>query len=230
MMSPDCHATGLRVYSRCMASAPGSLAIDVIEARFPFSGTVSTVSVVPGQRVTKGSRLAELERTILQTELDRDLASYEKVRAGFELFLRKLGESTDDTSKYERTERQSTLDIAVKNVELSKYKLDQATLPSPVDGIIADTGGLVPGAYVTPSGNPVRILPVGSVRFVFTVTGDTVREFLSPRSVSVRIPVTGQEYRGTSGVPIAASDGKFVISIPLQASELITGMTGEAEW
>lgn len=67
-------------------SLNGAVIADLIEVRFAYSGKVVSVRKKRGDAVKIWEGIASLDRKILQTELDRQLADYEKVRAQFEIF------------------------------------------------------------------------------------------------------------------------------------------------
>ena len=123
----------------------GNIAADTIEVRFAFSGKVARILKKPGDRVRAGELLASLETKVLQAELDKELADYERVRAEFEIFAVKVRDPQTDIEKFEKTRMQSLLNAAVKAVELAKYRMDQTALASPVEGIVVSDDGLRPG-------------------------------------------------------------------------------------
>lgn len=151
-------------------SLTGVVRAEIVEVRFAFSGRVSSLHVHPGDLVKPGTILAQLDKKILQTELDKELADYERTRADFEIFVKKMGEPKDDLSKYEKVQKQSLLNASVKSVELCKYRLDESTLSSPLRGIIMATQGLHPGLYITPGANPIRIIDLDTLEFAAQVT------------------------------------------------------------
>ncbi|PIQ70389.1 hypothetical protein COV89_00755, partial [Candidatus Shapirobacteria bacterium CG11_big_fil_rev_8_21_14_0_20_40_12] len=55
----------------------GEIKARIIEVRFGLSGKVATVAKKAGDSVQKGNLLAALDRKILQTELDKQLADFE---------------------------------------------------------------------------------------------------------------------------------------------------------
>ena len=210
-------------------SFEGEITADVIEVRFAFSGKVVSVRKKAGDKVNKWETIASLDRKGLQTELDRQLADYEKARADFELFRIKYPEGGDDSTKFLRQEAQAQLNASVKEVELAKYKLDQADLVSPVTGAIVDLGGLVAGLYVTPGSYPVKVVDSESYTLRFTVGQDELEMFLEPVEVKVKVSGVKKEFSGTSRVPLFGKSGRFEISVPLSDSAgLIAGMKGVA--
>lgn len=207
----------------------GFFVVDLIEVRFAFSGTVSSMRKKSGDPVKKGEVIASLSRKFLQTELDRQLADYEKTRAAFELFKIKYPADNDDSIKYQRQQVQASLNSSVKEVELSKFKMDQADLSCPVNGAIVDLGGLVSGLNVTPASNPVTVVNRDALRFVFTIGQDDLPHFRVPINVIIRVPAVKEEMNGETVVPTMGRNSQFDVYVPLPASpELLSGMKGTA--
>lgn len=204
----------------------GEVMCDVIEIRFAYSGRLASVSRKTGDRVARGQIIASLDRKMMQTELDRQLADYERTRAEFELFgMKNTGD--DDTTKYLRVQKQASLNASVKDVELSKFKMDMADLTSPVAGVISSMEGLVPGMYVTPASAPVLIVADGSARFVVEVTDAEIADFMEPKNVTVSIGALNKDIQGTSVLPTCGKNGRYTISIMLEtADKLLGGMRG----
>lgn len=205
----------------------GFVTADIIDVRFAFSGKVVAVGGQKGQTVKKWESIASLDRKILQAELDRQLADYEKKRAEFELFRLKHGEGGDDTIKFLRQQVQATLNASVKEVELAKFKLDQASLYSPVNGVIADLGELVPGLYITPSSNPVKIINSESFALSFSIQQKQLSVFQTPQKVRVDIESVEKKYDGNTVAPIMGKNGMFDVAVPLIATpDILMGMKG----
>ncbi|KKU57555.1 MAG: hypothetical protein UX80_C0013G0003 [Candidatus Amesbacteria bacterium GW2011_GWA2_47_11b] len=146
-----------------------------IEVRFAYSGKVAHVAKKAGDRVNKGNLLASLDRKMLQAELDRQLADFERTRAEFEIAAKKLGGS--ETDVYLKKGEQARLNVAVKDVELAKYKLDMADLFCPVNGLVKSAGGLRPGLNVSPASNPFVIIDLDTLVYRLRVAAKDVEKF-----------------------------------------------------
>lgn len=206
----------------------GKIRARIIELRFAISGKLANISKKKGDYLKKGELVAVLDKKILQTELDRQLADYEKVRAEFEIYNLKEGEPQNDIDKYFKAIKQAQLNVSVKEVELSKAKLDQTDLFSPVDGIILDDSDLVPGIYITPSSNPIKVLDKSSYYFEAEILQENVLNFLETKQCNVNIFGLGKAISGSSKPIISSIDGKFYLQIPLQDSpELFLGLEGQ---
>lgn len=211
-----------------MAQFSGSVVAEICEARFAFSGKVASVKKRSGDSVERGEVIATLDRAILQAELERQLADYEKVRAEFDTYTKKSSDSTDDASKFARQARQALLNASVKDVELAKYRVDQADLLSPVDGTIQNLEGLSVGQYIAPSSSAVKIISTHTLQFIFEVNQGDLRGFLSPVKIKIRLHGIDKEYYGMTRKPVSGVNGTFPIAVDLEEiSDLIPGLQGE---
>lgn len=212
-----------------MAGYEGVIQGVVIDVRFAFSGHVSAVGKKTGDTVKEWEWIASLDKKVLQTELDIDLAGYEKVRADFEIFKKKFGDSdSDDIVKYTRAEKQASLDTSVKQVELAKMHMDQADLVSPVAGVIIRMEGLVVGANITPASSPVTILDSARRTVAFNVPQKDIEAFTKEREVLCRFDPYKKPYKGKTSVVSGGDKGIFTISVTLEdPTGLLPGMIGK---
>ena len=207
----------------------GEVKARIIEVRFAFSGKISSVSKYNGDSVKKWDLVASLDRKILQTELDQQLADYEKVRADWDGFTKKHPDPQDD-NKYTKAEKQATLNASVKQVELVKIRLDQSNLFAPVDGIIMDDSGIVPGLYVTPASSSIKIIDTSSFYFEFEIDQKDIPEFVESKKCKVNIEGMKEEIEGET-LPVFSDGKKFLVRINLPKSEgLMLGMTGSCNF
>lgn len=213
-----------------MKTYQGEVKARIIEARFALSGKIASAGKKLGDKVAKWDLIASLDRKILQTELDRQLADFEKTRADFEIFAGKVGEPTDQVNKYLKVEKQAELNASVKEVELAKARLDQCDLFSPVNGIIIDDSGLAPGLNIAPAGSAVKIVDTDCLYFEIQITQKEVKDFESPRKCEVEIE--GMKEKISSASSPVHSDGKsFTVALPLPASsKVLLGMKGKAKF
>lgn len=196
---------------------PGEVGAQILEIRFAFSGKVIFVSKKIGDSVKEGEILASLDKTLLQKELDKELADYEKTRAQFDDFTAKNGPSTIF---------QAQLDVSVKQVEIAKFHLDQINLISPVSGLVMDDGGLVSGLNVTPAGNGVKIIPQNGLYFEFEVPQDRLKFLKSANKALVTIEHS--EWEAKLQPPIQGKGGKFRLRANLNhSSEILVGLKGQ---
>lgn len=208
-----------------MKSFKGEIKARIIDARFALSGKISNVSKRTGDTIKKWNLIASLDRKILQMELDRELADFEKVRADFDGFAKKYPAPEDD-NKYTKAEKQASLNASVKSVELAKAKLDQADLFSPVDGIILDDGGITPGLYTTPAGSSVSIIDTSSYYFEIEIEQKDISFFEKPRKAKIKIEHLDREIKPTAPSAVEGDGKKFLIKIPVTDSSVLLGMRG----
>jgi multidrug resistance efflux pump len=206
----------------------GEIKARVVEIRFALSGKIASVSKHTGDAVKKWNLVASLDRKNLQTELDKQLSDYEKVRADWEIFGQKNPNPTEAIDKYLKTEKNAGLNVSVKEVELAKARLDQADLFSPVDGIIIEDSGIVPGLYVTPASGSIKIIDTSSYYFEFEIDQKNIHDFAKPRKCKVEIEVIKGTIDAETGQVF--SDGKkFCLRIPITSSDgYLLGMKGKA--
>lgn len=206
----------------------GEIQARIVEVRFALSGKIANVQKHTGDKVKKWDLVASLDRKILQMELDQQLADFEKVRADFEGFAKKYPDPQDD-NKYTKAEKQAALNASVKEVELDKARLDQSDLFSPVDGIVLDDSGIVPGLYVTPAGSSVEIIDTSSYYFEFEIEQKDLSDFAGSKKCKLEIEGIKGSLEGESQ-PVS-SDGKkfFVVVKPSKLDGLLLGMKGECK-
>ena len=202
----------------------------IVEAKFAAAGKVARVSKTTGDNVKQWDLVASLDRKILQTELDKQLADFEKVRADFEIFAGKIGEPKDDVNKYLKTEKQAQLNASVKDVELAKARLDQVDLFSPVAGVILDDSNLTAGTYITPSANSVNILDTSSLYFEIEINQKDISGFTEPKKCKIEIEGVKENIQGETS-PIIPDGKKFLVRIKLTENpKLLIGMKGKANF
>ena len=201
----------------------------ILEVRFALAGKVEKVFKKVGERVRRGELLASLEKKIFQTELDRQLADYEKARADFEIFNLQKGGVEDDLTKYLKMGKQAQLNASVKEVELAKARLDQTDLFSPVEGVVLDDGGMAPGMNITPASYAFKILEVGSLWFEVEIQQEDIPFFSQLKSGEVEIFGVGKQPVASGSV---FADGKrFFLRVELPSKEgILLGMKGEGRW
>lgn len=167
-----------------------------------------------------------MDRKILQTELDRQLGDFEKVRADFEAYAQKNAEPQNDLDKYLKAGKQAQLNVSVKEVELAKAKLDMADLLSPVDGIMLEDSGIVVGQYITPASSSLKIIDTASYYFEFEIDQKDVTEFLESKKCKVEIEGLKKNIEAETR-PVFSSGKKFTVNVPIKDSSVFLGMKGE---
>lgn len=204
----------------------------IIEVRFAISGLVSYVAKRSGDIVSKGNVLASLDKNVLQKELDCELLDYEKVRADFDAYGTKVGEPSDEVGKFLKKQKQVSLDLSVKSVELAKAKLDQVNLFSPVNGVIVDDSNIMAGLYVSPASSPFTILETSSFYFEFEIDQADLVKFKEVLEMEITLKPFEEKFMGKTKAMLpysAKKAGKFNVVVALEKTEgLMMGMLGTA--
>lgn len=210
----------------------GEIKGKIIEVRFAISGLVSSVAKRSGDKVLKENILASLDKKILQQQLDCELLDYEKVRADFDAYGLKVGEPSDDLERFSKKQKQISLDLSVKSVELAKAKLDQVNLFSPVNGIIIDDSNIISGVYISPASSPFKILDTSSFYFEFEIDQSDLNKFKEDVKMEITLKSFKEKLVGKTKAIIPYSDkkaGKFKVMVVLEKTdELMMGMVGKA--
>jgi len=133
-----------------------------ITLRFSDSGKLRLINCIPSQIVRKGETLAALDPKPVQISIDIELADYRRIRSEFDQLSRQIPNAKTEDEKTKKEIAQSKLDISVKNVEKYKLTIDNFTLIAPCDSVVENTEGLYPGVNVTPSSNPIKLIPLDS--------------------------------------------------------------------
>lgn len=208
----------------------GTVKAKVVSARFSISGQVVKVNKSVGDSVKEGELLASLDRTILQTQLDKELADFRKVRGDFEVFNQKNPNPTTELDNYLKTQKQASLDASVKMVEIAKAKLDQCSLFSPVNGVIIDDSDIAAKIYVTPSSGEIKIIDTNSFYFEIELKQEDVTFFEKERKVKITIDETDLKFEGKTN-PIISDGKNFFVRISIKEKKgLLIGLHGKASF
>jgi biotin carboxyl carrier protein len=97
----------------------------------PFDGYIKEIHVIPGDQVTQGEALAELDPTELKLKENESLASVEHFQSEAQ-----MEEGQEDVSQMHVYQAQAA--EAQSELAENRLNLSHATLTSPFDGIVAD--------------------------------------------------------------------------------------------
>lgn len=210
-------------------SFKGKVQARVVRVRFAIAGKISNTTKAVGDSVKKGELLASLDRKILQTQLDRELADFEKARADFEVFNQKKPEVKSELDKYLKAQKQALLNASVKEVELAKARLDRCSLASPVDGVVLDDSSIVKGLNITPSFGSIKVIDTSSFCFEIVAAQKDISYFDKERSASVKIVGVKETFKGKTQ-PIVSDGKRLFVHIPLTSEGLFLGLDGKASF
>jgi len=150
-------------------------AADDIPLTTPVSGVVEKVFVKPGQRVSKGTVLLQLDKTILQARLDEAVAEQARAQAeesdarrdldrAQELFNRTVSSATElDAAALRHARAQAALATASARVVIAHKNLHNAELKAPFSAVVSAVPG-APGTVVTAECQPKTLVVLRSAR------------------------------------------------------------------
>ncbi|MHB1083628.1 MAG: efflux RND transporter periplasmic adaptor subunit [Thiobacillus sp.] len=148
-------------------------AADKVELTTRVSGVVDQVLVKVGQRVSKGTVLLRLDRTVLQARLDEAAAEHARAQAdetdakhelerAQELFNRTVSSTTEfDAATLRHVRAQAGLSAANARRVIAQKNLNDAELKAPFDGVVSALPG-APGTVVTAECQPKILVILSS--------------------------------------------------------------------
>lgn len=113
------------------------------DLRFETTGIVAQIYVKNGDRVSRGQKIAELDKFRLTNKTMQAKNALDKAKLELQDVLIGQGYPVDDTSKVPADIMQlarvkSGYDQSLSQYELAKYEEEHATLTAPFDGIVAN--------------------------------------------------------------------------------------------
>ena len=157
-------AMGLLAVLGVLAAQP-LWATEKIELTTRVSGVVDHVLVKVGQRVSKGTVLLQLHKTILQARLDEARAEHARAQAdevdakreldrAQDVFDRKVSSTSElDVALLRHARVQAGLSVANARRVIAQQNLNDADLKAPLTGVITGLPG-TPGTVVTAECSP----------------------------------------------------------------------------
>lgn len=140
--------------------------ITQVEVGTQVSGTIARVLVDYNSEVKKGQLIAELDRTVLESEYEAQQATYYANQNEFEyqkknherisgLYAKKLVSDSDfETSEYQFENARRALDRSRSDLSKAKTNLNYCMIYSPIDGVVisraVDEGQTVAAMFNTP--------------------------------------------------------------------------------
>lgn len=119
------------------------------ELKFLAGGKLVSLPSFEGQEVKKGQRIASIDASDLQKNLESSLRDYSSSRADFDQGIDdRKDEALSDSLKRAANKLQNTLDKSVISVELRDIAIKNATLVSPIDGVVTAVPVDTPGVQV----------------------------------------------------------------------------------
>lgn len=140
------------------------------------SGRVDTVEVRPGDAVTEGELLVQLDIETLRNQLEQQRATAEATRAQLQLARNQLERTRSlvdrglspptelETGQANVDQLAASLAAQETQVQNAERSLDHATINAPFAGMIADRA-IDPGAYVTTGAQLLTLVDLTSLEF-----------------------------------------------------------------
>ncbi|GAB6008821.1 efflux RND transporter periplasmic adaptor subunit [Dysgonomonas reticulitermitis] len=147
-------------------------ALNKADLRFQSQEHIVKIHVKNGQRVTKGQKLAELDRFKLENSMEQALESLERAKLDLQDVLIGQGYSLSDSTRIPQevmriAKIRSNYEQSRNNYIMAKYNLDMATLYAPFSGVVAN---LTAKEYNLPGSEPFcTIIDNQSPEVVFNI-------------------------------------------------------------
>ncbi len=190
---------------------------DGSEVSFSVPGTIKNIYVTPGQKVSKGQLLADLEDGSLVNSANIAEATLAEAKDAYAR-LKKLHDA-NALPDIKWTEMQSKLTQAENAAAMARRAVKDARIYAPVSGIIAEKTADV-GQTVVPAVPVMKIVALGDVKVSISVPENEIAAMKPGREATVAIDALDGETRqavlteqGVVANPLSrAYDVKFRIS------------------
>ena len=173
-----------------------------VTLRFKTSGKLAWVGVKEGDRVKKYQAIASLDKRELERDFRKAMASYLKTRNNFEQANADYGYwqhwfELNDAAKRALANDQYDLNRAVADVELAHLALEEATLVTPIAGIVTKVDAPYAGVNITPATAEFEIVNPATVYFRAEVDEDGVGKLKVGQKAKVNLDAyPGQSFPG----------------------------------
>ena len=140
---------------------------------FQVAGQIQTLRVLEGQEVSKGEIIATLDQRRFKNDLQAAQNQYDAARQEFERAERLIKENAIAQNVFDQ--RKTQLNVALAQLDTSRKSLEDTTLLSPFDGVVAvlQAKELV---SVTPTQTVVTLQTTGAAEAVVRVPSSLVAQ------------------------------------------------------
>jgi len=150
-------------------STSGTVKADrYVQLTFPSGGKIMAVGVKPGQKVTKGQFIAQIDTVALNAAYQNAQNTYRSTQAAVDLEHdndKNYGSAETFAQKSTRTTAEVANDNAYNNMLAAQDNLKNAIIFAPFNGIIDTVNPSSPGIQVLPGGANYTIVDPSSVYF-----------------------------------------------------------------
>jgi membrane fusion protein (multidrug efflux system) len=196
------------------------------------TGILEKLMVEEGDRVTKGQLLAQLDIEQLTLEVNQIEATLNKLKNELnrqeQLFSRKLG-STDsrDRARFEYQSQQA-------QYQLSKLKLNYASIKAPISGIITERA-VKQGNLIRDNDLLFKVVDLNSLVAILNLPERELANVKKQQKVLLQIDalneqvVIGEVNRIRPSIDVSTGTFRVVATIPNEQQKLKSGMFGKVE-
>ena len=206
--------------------------VDSVNLSFPLLGTVKTVGVEVGEKVTSGQTIAALDTTIIEARIAEAEAGVITAETQVR-YLKRVGVGT----AYEQIDAaQADVDRALAAVDQLKAQFEQATLTTPISGTVIKVD-VAPGETVNPGQVIIVIADLSHMRVETTDLSERdIPAVQIGQSASVFIDALNESFEGNvvdidRQSETVGGDVTYRVTIELdqQPAGLRWGMSAEVE-
>ncbi len=149
---------------------------------FSAAGTIRTLNVSEGDRVTKGQLIGTLDDGSLRNAYDIAKATLEQAQDAYKRM--KLLHDANSLPEIKWVDVQSKLKQAESAAEIAKIALDDAKLHAPVSGVVSEKMASV-GQTVAPGIPVAKIVDIRSVKVGISVPENEISKFSSGATATI---------------------------------------------
>lgn len=172
-------------------STSGTVKADrYVQLTFPAGGKIVAVGVKPGQKVTKGQFVAQVDTIALNAAYQNALNSYRSTQAAVDLEHdndKNYGGAETFAQKSTRTTAEVANDNAYNNVLAAQDNLRNAVIFAPFNGIIDTVTPSSPGIQVLPGAANYTIVDPTSVYFDAEVEETDLPNVTEGQKVNIKL-------------------------------------------
>ena len=171
----------------------GSISTDQIASvRFKNSGKLVWVGVKTGDYVKKGQALASLDKAELRKNLATQFNNYRNSLSQFQDTQDTYQKTKDNVLVTDTIQRilnrtQYSLDNSVINYELTDMSIKEATIYSPIEGIVTGVDQLFAGVYITPAAATFTIINPHQLFFTSDIDQEAVTKIKMGQEVILKL-------------------------------------------
>jgi len=164
----------------------------IANLRFQNSGKLVWVGVKVGDKVRRGQAIASLDKTQLKKNLTTQFNNYRKEFSQFndtqdQYKTTKEKYLVTDTIQRILDRTQYSLDNSVINYEITEMAIAEATLVSPIEGVVVNIEQPIAGINVTPATATFTIINPKDIYFKSEIDQETVIRVKEGQSASIKL-------------------------------------------